>query len=41
MTKTVLLEMNTFSKNSPRSYALVATLAAMWADIFLMFENGG
>lgn len=27
--------------NVPSSYALAATLAAMWADIFLMLENGG
>jgi hypothetical protein len=28
-------------KLSPSSYALAATLAAMWADIFLILENGG
>ena len=27
--------------NSPSSYALAATLAAMWPEIFLILENGG
>lgn len=30
-----------FKYNSPSSYALAATLAAIWAEIFLIFENGG
>lgn len=28
-------------RNIPNSYALAATLAAIWAEIFLMLENGG
>jgi hypothetical protein len=28
-------------KLSPSLYALAATLDAMWADIFLILENGG
>lgn len=30
-----------YKKGSPSSYALAATLAAIWAEIFLMLENGG
>lgn len=37
----VLLYGGLTTRNSPSSYTLAATLAAIWADIFLILVNGG